>query len=61
MGASHNNLNQVLTREPGGVLAFKGTTNEPASVDVAGKAAQTASDNSFTARTPVGAGPPTSP
>ena len=49
MGATFNNLNQLLARQPGGVLAFRGTTNEPASVTVAGKPAQTAADNSFSA------------
>jgi RHS repeat-associated protein len=56
MAASHNNLNQLLTREPGGVLAFRGTTNEPASVTVAGKPAETAPDNTFASQAPVGAG-----
>jgi RHS repeat-associated protein len=56
MGATFNNVNELQTRQPGGVLAFRGTTNEPASVTVAGKPAQTASDNSFKAQAPVGAG-----
>ena len=56
MGASHNNLNQLLTRAPGGVLAFRGTTNEVANVTVAGKAALTASDNTFAAQAAVPAG-----
>jgi RHS repeat-associated protein len=55
-GASFNNRNQLLARQPGGVLAFKGTTSEPASVTVAGKAAQTAADNSFSAQAAVGSG-----
>jgi RHS repeat-associated protein len=56
MGASFNNVNELLTRQPGGVLAFKGTTNEPASVTVATKPAQTTSTNTFSAQAPVGAG-----
>jgi RHS repeat-associated protein len=56
MGASHNNLNQLLTRQPGGVLAFRGTTNEASSVTVATKPAQTTSDNTFASQAPVGAG-----
>jgi YD repeat-containing protein len=56
MGATFNNVNELLTRQPGGALTFGGTTNEPASVSVAGKPAQTASDNSFKAQAPVGAG-----
>ena len=54
MGASFNNLNQLLTRQPGGALAFKGNTNEPATVTVAAKPAQTTSTNTFSAQAPVG-------
>ena len=56
MGASFNSLNQLLARQPGGVLAFRGTTSEPATVAVAGKPAATAPDNSFSAQAAVGAG-----
>jgi RHS repeat-associated protein len=56
MGATFNNVNELQARQPGGVLAFRGTTNEPASVTVAAKPAQTTSTNTFTAQTPVGAG-----
>ena len=56
MGATFNNLNQLQTRQPGGVLAFKGSTNEPASVTVATKPAQTTSTNTFSAQAPVGSG-----
>jgi YD repeat-containing protein len=56
MGASFNNLNQLLSRQAGGALAFKGSTNEPASVTVAAKPAQTTSTNTFSAQAPVGAG-----
>jgi RHS repeat-associated protein len=56
MGATVNNVNELLTRQPGGALTFRGTTSEPATVTVAGKAAQTTSDNTFKAQAPVGAG-----
>ena len=56
MGATFNNMNELQTRQPGGVLAFRGSTNEPAAVTVAAKPAQTASDNTFTAQATVGAG-----
>jgi RHS repeat-associated protein len=56
MGGTFNSLNQLLTRQAGGALAFRGTTSEPASVTVAGKAAQTAADNTFRAQAPVGPG-----
>jgi YD repeat-containing protein len=56
MGATFNNVNELQARQPGGVLAFKGTTNEPASVTVAAKPAQTTSTNTFTAQAPVTSG-----
>lgn len=56
MGATFNNVNELQARQPGGVLAFRGSTNEPASVTVAAKPAQTAADNTFSAQAPVGAG-----
>ena len=56
MGATFNNLNQLLCRQPGGALAFRGSTNEPASVTVASKPAQTTSSNTFSAQAPVGSG-----
>jgi RHS repeat-associated protein len=56
MGTTLYNVNELLTRQPGGALTFAGTTNEPASVTLAGKPAQTASDNSFKGQAPVGAG-----
>jgi RHS repeat-associated protein len=56
MGATFNDVNQLLTREPGGIMAFRGTTNEVANVTVAGKAAQTTSDNSFSSQAPVAEG-----
>jgi YD repeat-containing protein len=56
MGASFNNLNQLLTRQPGGVLAFRGSTNEPASVTIAAKPTQTAADNTFKGQATVSSG-----
>jgi RHS repeat-associated protein len=56
MGAAFDNVNELESRQPGGVLAFKGMMNEPDSVTVAGKAAQTASGDSFNASAPVGTG-----
>jgi RHS repeat-associated protein len=55
-GAVFNSLNQLLSRAPGGALAFRGTTNEPASVTIAGQPAQTTSANTFSAQTPVASG-----
>jgi RHS repeat-associated protein len=56
MGATFNEVNELQARQPGGVLAFRGTTNEPASVTIATKPAQTTSTNAFTAQAPVGSG-----
>jgi RHS repeat-associated protein len=56
MGAAFNEVNELLARQPGGVLALRGSTNEPASVTVAGQPAQTAADNTFRAQAPVGSG-----
>ncbi len=55
-GGTFNSLNQLLTRQPGGTLAFRGTTNEPAAVAVGNKPAQTNADNSFSAQASVGSG-----
>jgi RHS repeat-associated protein len=52
-----NNLNQLVTRLGGaGVLPIRGQTDEPASVTVNGKTAETKADNSFEARIDVVAG-----
>jgi YD repeat-containing protein len=52
-----NNLNQLITRQGGaGVLPIRGRTDEPASVTVNGKPAETKADNSFEARIDVVAG-----
>jgi RHS repeat-associated protein len=56
MGATFNNLNQLLSRQAGGVLAFKGSTNEPATVIVGAKPAQTTASNTFSAQAPVSSG-----
>jgi RHS repeat-associated protein len=56
MGATFDNVNQLLSRAPGGEIAFRGSINEPASVGVAGQPAQTAADNTFTAQAPVSSG-----
>jgi RHS repeat-associated protein len=56
VGATYNNVNELQARQPGGVISFRGATNEPATVTVAGKSAQTDGDNSFRAQAPVGAG-----
>ena len=57
MKESPNNLNQLVRRQGGaGVLPIRGRTDEPASVTVNGKTAETKADNSFEARIDVVAG-----
>jgi RHS repeat-associated protein len=56
MSATFNEVNELLSRQPGGALTFRGTTNEPASVTVAGAPVRTAADNSFSTQTPVSPG-----
>jgi RHS repeat-associated protein len=46
-GASYNNRNQLMSRQAGGALLFRGSLNEQATVMVQGKPAQVAVDNSF--------------
>jgi RHS repeat-associated protein len=54
--ANHDTLNRLLTHQPGGVLTFKGTLNEPGAVTIGGKPAQVDATNRFTAGVPVTAG-----
>ena len=56
MGVTFNSINQLLSRQPGGALTFKGSTNEPATVTAGGKPAQTTAANAFSAQAPVGSG-----
>ena len=46
-GATHNNMNQLVSQQAGGALVFKGTVSEPASVTVGGKPATVTADNRF--------------
>jgi RHS repeat-associated protein len=56
MGATFNNVNEAGSTQAGGALLFKGVTNEPASVTVAGNQARTSADNSFSGRAAVPSG-----
>jgi RHS repeat-associated protein len=44
---SYNNMNQLTSQSGGGVVEFKGTTNEPATVTIAGKPATGAGGTTF--------------
>jgi RHS repeat-associated protein len=45
--ASHNNLNQLLSRSGGGQMAFEGNLNEPGTVTLSGSAAPVDANNHF--------------
>jgi RHS repeat-associated protein len=55
-GATYDNLNRLVSQQPGGALLFKGTTNEAATVTVGGKPSTTTPSNVFTTTTPVPSG-----
>jgi RHS repeat-associated protein len=55
-GATHNNRNELLSRQPGGAILFRGSVNEAATVTVGGKPAQVATDNTFAAQAAVPSG-----
>src|SRR4029077_1152691 len=45
--ATHNAVDELTSRAGGGALRFAGSTNEAATVTIAGKAAQTSATNDF--------------
>ena len=53
MAASHDNLNRLTQRTPGGPLQFVGTVNEPANVTIAGQPAVTDPTNVFRGPAPT--------
>lgn len=55
-GGTYNNLDQLVSTQPGGALLFRGTLSEAGTVTVAGKAADVATDNSFRAMATVPSG-----
>jgi RHS repeat-associated protein len=57
--ASHDVLNQLVTRQAGGEMRFAGFTNEPASVRIQGRSASAAPNNAFFGSAVVAGGPNT--
>jgi RHS repeat-associated protein len=55
-GATYNNVNELVSQGPSGLLRFEGTVSEPAAVTVGGKVALVTADNRFTASVPVATG-----
>ncbi len=51
--ASYDNMNRLLSQQPGGALLFGGTVSEPATVTVGGKPATVSSTNQFSGTVPV--------
>src|SRR6266508_2926066 len=45
--ANYDTLNRLTSRSGGGVLAFKGTVNEPATLTIQGKSVNVDSTNQF--------------
>ena len=45
--ASHNSVNELTSRQPGGALRFAGTTSEPATVTIQGATATAPAGNRF--------------
>jgi YD repeat-containing protein len=56
IGATHDNLNRLLTHQPAGGLQFAGTVNEPAVVTVRVRRATVTGDNAFRATVAVTSG-----
>jgi RHS repeat-associated protein len=52
-GANHDNMNRLLSHQPGGILNLRGTVNEPANVTIQGQPAAVDASNRFTGSAPV--------
>jgi RHS repeat-associated protein len=55
-GASHDNMNRLVSQQPGGALLFGGTVSEPATVTVGGRPATVSPTNQFSGTVPVPSG-----
>lgn len=55
-GATYNNLNELVSTQPGGALLFRGTVSEPSTVTVGGNPAQVEASGNFTGVAPVPTG-----
>jgi RHS repeat-associated protein len=56
VGASVDNMNRILSRQPAGPLVFEGTVSEPATVTIQGKSVTVTSANTWQGVAPVGPG-----
>jgi RHS repeat-associated protein len=55
-GASYDNMNRLVTQQPGGALLFKGAVNEPASVTIGGRPAMVTAPDGFSGSASVSSG-----
>jgi RHS repeat-associated protein len=55
-GATYDNMNRLVSRQPGGVLRFVGTVNEASTVRIDGRPATVTPDGRFAGQVPVGGG-----
>ncbi len=55
-GATHDDMNRLVSQQPGGLLRFIGTVNEAATIKIDGRPAVVAPDGGFVGQVPVGAG-----
>jgi RHS repeat-associated protein len=58
-GASYNNMNELVSQQPAGLLRFEGTVSEPSTVTIGGKPAIVSPTNEFKGAVPITAGPNT--
>ena len=56
VGATYNNVNELLTHSPSGAVRVEGTLSEPATVTINGKPATVTADNKFVGSIPVVSG-----
>jgi RHS repeat-associated protein len=55
-GASYDNMNRLLGRQPGGAVSFRGEVNEPSTVSIGGQAATVDASGQFAGQAPAPAG-----
>jgi RHS repeat-associated protein len=56
LSGTHNSRNQLVSRQPGGALLFRGTVSESATVTVQGQPARVTADNRFEGAAPTTGG-----
>lgn len=53
IGATYNNVNELISQQPAGAIVVAGTVNEPEAVTVAGQTAVITPGNQFRGASPV--------